>query len=390
MKSHYNYGHVLVAGLLLSSCYIPCNDTALSGAWEREIPGLHGSAIIQASDGGYLIVGSIRETGFPSSSIVLTKLDNSGAESWTTTLPNEGFSNFHQVFEAADQTVVVSGTSDRKAYAARVDSGGEILWSRTVEETGEHGGAPYLTALTDGTFALAAYNQGLERYNYPSHIVKLDLDGNVIWTRILNAVDDTRIVAMLPGPNGNITVFTDEFDYAANDKGAKLTPAGEEHFRITQLAAADGATVWDVIDDENLYRFNSVAPAENGGFLVYHWDQTRLYGPDGALVWEHEHVTNLTGYYSTIRPAAGGGYILGGYNLNRRLRMFNDCGNMFAAKLNSEGEIEWEREYGTDAMEYLEDIAPTDDGGFVLLAVRARNIDAWDKMALVTRVDGDE
>ncbi len=388
MKSHYNYSHVLVAGLLLSGCYIPCNDAALSGTWEREIPGLVGTAIVQASDGGYLVVGSVRGTGFLSRSIVLTKLDDSGAESWTTTFPNEGFSNFHQVFEAADQSAVVSGTSDRKTYAARVDSEGQILWSRTVEEVG--GAASNMTALTDGNFALASYNQGMETYNYPSHIVKLDLDGNVIWTRILNAVDDTRFVAMLPGPNGNITVFTDEFDYAANDKGAKLTPAGEEHFRIAQLAAADGATVWDVIDDENLYSFNSVAPAENGGFLVYNWDQLRLYAPDGTLVWEREIANNLAGYYSTIRPTTNGGYLLGGYNLNRRLRMFNDCGNMFAARLDEDGAVLWEREYGTDAMEYFTDLAPTDDGGFVLLAVRARNLDAWDKMALVTRVDGDE
>ncbi len=319
---------------------------------------------------------------------MLTKLDDSGAESWTTTLPNEGFSNFHQVFEAADQTVVVSGTSDRKAYAARVDSEGEILWARTVEETGEYGGAPYLTALTDGTFALAAYNQGLERYNYPSHIVKLDLDGNVVWTRILNAVDDTRIVAMLPGPNGNITVFTDEFDYAANDKGAKLTPAGKEHFRIAQLAAADGATVWEIVDPGSLGYF---APAGNGGFFTYTRDKSRLYGADGMLVSEHEHVTNLTGYYPTIRPTANGEYMLGGYKLtSSRPRLFNDCSNMLAAKLDAEGEVLWEREYGTDAMETLQDISPTSDGGFVMLGVRARNLYARDESAIITRVDGDE
>lgn len=386
MNLHGKCSHMLISSLLFCGCYIPCNDAARSGAWEREIPGLSGTAIIQAADGGFLIAGSIRGTGFLARTIVLTKLNGSGDESWSTSLPNEGFSNFHQVFEATDQTAVVTGTSDRKSFAARVDSDGEILWSRTVEETG--GAAPYLTALTDETFALASYNQGLEKYNYPSHVVKLDLDGNVIWTRILNAVDDTRIVGMLPGPNGNITVFTDEFDYAANDKGAKLTPAGEGHFRIAQLAAADGATVWEIVDPGFL---GYLAPAGNGGFFASTRDKSRLYGADGMLVSEHEHVTHLTGYYPTIRPAATGGYMLGGYNLtSSRPRLFNDCSNMLAAKLDAEGEVLWEREYGTDAMEILQDISPTSDGGFVMLGIRARNLYARDESAIITRVELDE
>lgn len=388
MHAKYHPCHALIAGLLLSGCYIPCNDAARSGTWEREIPGLSGTTIIQSSDGGYLIAGSIRGTGFLSRSIVLTKLDDSGTESWTTTFPDKEFSFSNHVFEAADQTIILSGTADGKAYAARVDSDGEILWSRTVEESGEHVyQAPYLTALTDGNFALASYNQGPERYNYPSHIVKLDLDGDVIWTRILNAADDTRIVAMLPGPNGNINVFTDEFDYAANDKGTKLTPAGERHFRIAQLGAADGTTAWEILDSES---FGALAPADDGGFISYYRNEMRLYDADGVLVSERQHgVANFAGYYTKFRPAAGGGYILGGYNLNRRLRLFNDCGNMLAAKLDAEGEILWEREYGTDAMEYLQDIAPTSDGGFVLLGLRAKNLDSWRQSAIITRVEGD-
>jgi hypothetical protein len=83
--------------------------------------------------------------------------------------------------------------------------------------------------------------------------------------------------------------------------------------------------------------------------------------------------------------------MLGGYKLtSSRPRLFNDCSNMLAAKLDAEGEVLWEREYGTDAMETLQDISPTSDGGFVMLGVRARNLYARDESAIITRVDGDE
>ncbi|MDC8001421.1 T9SS type A sorting domain-containing protein [Aequorivita todarodis] len=112
--------------------------------------------------------------------------------------------------------------------------------------------------------------------------------------------------------------------------------------------------------------------SENKGNMDY-W-LVKLNGA-GQLEWERSY--GGSGYefgYSVINTSDGG-YLIGGQSESTDGDVSNNHGmnDAWAVKLNSVGDIQWEKSYGGSLNEYITGMIETTDGGFLFIAPTTSN-----------------
>ena len=222
-----------------------------------------------------------------------------------------------------------------------------------------------------------------------THVLKFDSNGDVVWYRRLDESDDVVPEGIIEGTDGGLILLTSEFLLEDYRQDEKLTYAGTHSIQVAQLAGDDGATTWNLIDTGNYWGVASIAAAEEGGFVLSTHDLLRRYDTAGTMISEYYVSTERDYFEFSSSETPDGGYLLGGYTFQTGRFLMNDCGNILLAKLNEDGTVEWEREYGGNSLEYLNDIATTPDGGYVVLATRGWKFGRLLGTTLVMRIDGD-
>jgi len=115
-------------------------------------------------------------------------------------------------------------------------------------------------------------------------------------------------------------------------------------------------------------RLSAVHPTADGGYIVAGTTESfgagfsdiwvlKLAG-DGAVEWQRSYGGSGHDYVSDIHPTADGGYIVAGYT-----ESFSPPG-AWVLKLAGDGAIEWQRSYGGYTRPSV--IEPTPDGGYVV------------------------
>jgi len=156
------------------------------------------SSAVQTSDGGFLVGGNQSSydyrTGQYTYSIVLLKLNADGTvqQGWELTNPSFGSVSLGGMVTTFDGGVLLVGTtvvgmngnvSDDDMLAVKLDSAGNVQWSRTYGRPGvlDEGGTAVVRA-PDGGFLLVG-NTHNSSSGFDAYAVKIDGAGNVRWSR---------------------------------------------------------------------------------------------------------------------------------------------------------------------------------------------------------------
>ena len=115
--------------------------------------------------------------------------------------------------------------------------------------------------------------------------------------------------------------------------------------------------------------FFGVAPTSDGGFIAT--GRTESFGAGSADVWvmkfDDTGSINWQKAYGTaavetgfsIAQTADGGYIVGAYT-------DSNAGDFLVLKLASDGSLEWQKTYGGSSSDIISSISQTTDGGFIV------------------------
>ncbi|OHB90345.1 MAG: hypothetical protein A3D89_04325 [Planctomycetes bacterium RIFCSPHIGHO2_02_FULL_52_58] len=105
---------------------------------------------------------------------------------------------------------------------------------------------------------------------------------------------------------------------------------------------------------------------------------------DGAVEWQKTYGGDNADEAHSIQQTSDGGYIVAGWTLS-----FDKRGVCWVLKLNSVGNVEWQKLYGGDGGERADSIQQTSDGGYVVAgktrSFGAGKVDFW---VLKLRPDG--
>lgn len=200
--------------------------------------------LIKTSDGGYLLTGETWSFGSWKSNFLVIKLDQNGNVVWSRVI---GISYYDDVptwvEETQDGGFIIVGRS--KIYvqpymhwdpvAIKLNSSGGVVWAKRYEIKvidQSYDVARCCKQTSDGGYVIAgSYEVGV--YNSRSFLLKIDANGNLIWGRRYNTINNgANCVDITPDGGyviggGLITDYTDAYILKTNSQGLILFPSGE-------------------------------------------------------------------------------------------------------------------------------------------------------------------
>ena len=231
--------------------------------------------IIETDDGDFIAAGR------SSDSFSAIRLNPEGDQLWFNTYA-QGIC--YAIIELKGGDFILTGNTDTEGYLVCINGNGEVLWEN---DYGLDEDRNYLFTMreTEGGVVVAGYLSDPNN-NTNIWIIKVDIEGNLMWENTLQSDNNQRCYAMVSAPGG----------------GFVLT--GQERLRNEQT------TILLKIDD------------------------------DGALLWSRSYNLGFPVQYGRgLEKTREGDYLIAGYIYSQDLVM------PFMLKTNSRGVIRWSRVY---------------------------------------------
>ena len=246
-------------------------DAAGNEEWFKTFNGVYGNveddqaySVLQTSDGGYIVVGREKSPG-SIDNIYILKTDSSGNQEWAKNLEQNGQDSYgDEIVEASDGGYVVAGSifngTDSDAYIMKINSSGDVEWINTYGNSGNGDSESFesIKNTLDGGYIAG----GRIEISWPGgdsqfYLVKTDVSGNQEWVKTYQSGDtsDQELIYHLNTTNdgGYITVGNTNKGYIYL---LKVDASGNE---VWSKSFGDGS------DDYNAYHVEQTSDA---GYII--------------------------------------------------------------------------------------------------------------------------
>lgn len=363
-------------GLLAAFLCLAALTPASSQGWQVSFGGNgedQGQALIQTVDHGYVLVGFSESFGPDNDlDVYIVRTDVDGRLVWSQTYDDGFVEHGYDVIETADNGILVVGDiynsaqdfpSDANVYLLRLDKRGQVLWSR------QFGGASFEQALAvcqapDGGFAILGRTKESSNGRDDILLIRVDDQGNEIWTRTYGGLGDDRGTSIVPLGSG--FAFT---GFASNSVG------GIGNDIVLYRVDAQGEVIWNEVfgTSGNEEAHDLVVTAGDslvlaGSINNYNDAFLAKYSPEGELSW-----TKSIGY-GTLGDEALSIIVLPDQSLVIAGRTETNAMNtdVLLAKLNKDGILIWIRALGDpNFLDTAEGLVATKAGGFAMVGYNA-------------------
>ena len=408
----------LLITLMGMTCFMSTNaqpaiewQNSLGGTLSDKIDhfGLISNAMIQTTDGGYIIAGNSYSndgdvSGHHGTSSTtdywVVKLDSLGSIEWQKSLGGTANDVAHGVDETSDGGYIIIGYSDSDdgdvsnhiggadtsdAWIVKLDANANIEWERsyggTEFDTGSHieevnGGYVFAgdSRSTDGDVTV---NKGL----YDVWLVKIDTVGNIIWQNTIGGSATERPDVIRPTSDGGyiLSASTGSHD---GDVSNNIHPPPLPDAWVVKLDGS-GTIQWEkTIGGSLIDNGGDVIQTNDGGYMMTGWSISidddiscnKSFSSDawvakldsaGNIEWNDCYGGTDTETGKSVRQTPDGGYLLGASARSDSLDVSSNHGkeDCWIVKIDSFGAIEWEQTYGGTEFEYITCAVLTDDGG---------------------------
>ncbi|MFP3593598.1 T9SS type A sorting domain-containing protein [Chryseobacterium sp. SIMBA_038] len=325
--------------------------------WQKSLGGTNSDrahTIIQTADGGYMISGASNSnngnvTGnHGSQDYWLAKLNSTGNLQWQKSLGGTGTDYGSSIVQTADGGYVVAGTSDSNngnvtgnhgltdGWVLKLNSdAGIIYWQKSF------GGTNYdvinqMIPTTDGGYIFAG-NSSSNNGDVPGNngyvdywIVKINSDGNVQWKKSLGGTGDDRATCIVQTSDGGYAVA----GYAENNNGDVTGNHGSKDYWILKLNTDGGVIYWKKSFGGTYQELpRSIVQTSDGGYIV----AGSASSNDGDVTGNH------------------------------------GSDDSWIVKLNSTGDLQWQKALGGTKVDDASSIIQTADGGYLAVGSTTSN-----------------
>jgi hypothetical protein len=230
--------------------------------WQKTIGGSNedkANSVISTADNGFVVAGSTKSSDFDlagianlgNTDLLVAKVDANGTTQWLKTYGGSGddaafaiITTIGSGFLLAGSTTsndhdITSAKGNTDMWALRLDANGDKLWSKVFGGTNIDI-ATAAAQTTEGGFAIAGYSNSLDGDVQGNHgssdcwIVKLDVNGNKLWTKSLGGSSDDQANAITALPDGGMILA----GYVNSNNGDVTGNHGDNDLWIVKL---DGA-----------------------------------------------------------------------------------------------------------------------------------------------------
>jgi hypothetical protein len=320
--------------------------------------------VIPVSNNHYLLCGALVPYG-----IYIMKVDSAGQILWSKQL-SYTFENAPSSFmKCSDGGIVVCGkiresNGNWDIFLLRTDSLGNLLWSRGYYGTHNYIGT-FARQTNDGGFILCGSMQD-GNTTVRQCLIKTNSNGSVQWS---GAYSDTASVTL--GEAEQVNELSDGYVLCGRQEyfGSTATNYDASLIRTDLLgnirwAKSYGFGEWD--------QFNRVIPSGDGGFMASGWTDTIPNGTlreillskldsSGTPVWTMTYGGSGDDLGFDFEQTSGGGYLLAGQSTSFSPGM----PDLYLIHTDNNGGLLWSKTYGSTGEDVLYACHETPDSGFI-------------------------
>ncbi len=365
----------LTADVTCTATFSPATIT-----WARTYGGTElqlARAIAVTSDGGFVVAGYTSSFGARWEDFWVLKLDAQGNVEWEKTYGAQNTEEAFAIQQTVDGGYIVAGYSESfspqgnpSVWILKLDAQGNVVWQKTYYASQSVGGAERAYAIqqtSDGGYIVAGHTNAVGRGS-DMWILKLDAGGNVEWEKAYGGPGAEAAYSVQQTSDGGYIVAgtTDSFG------------AGREDVWVLKLDA-QGNVVWQkTYGGPDFDKAQSIQQTSDGGYIVA--GGTYSFGAGGEdfwvlkldtsgnVEWQKTYGGPNSENANAIQQTADGGYIVAGETVS----FGNGPADFWVLKLDAAGNVEWQRTYGGTLYDSAYSIRQTPDGGYIV-AGRARS-----------------
>src|ERR1051325_3061392 len=198
-------GGYITVGRYTNSFYLLRSGSAGNLLWAKQYTGgtdMEGYSIVQAAGGGYVMAGYTNVIGAGGNDIYLVRTDSSGNTLWTRTYGgsgSEGLAGWGNISIHKIQSggYVIGGYTDSfgsgnfDVYIIRIDTSGNILWSKTFGGAGiDRGYGNSINTTFHNTIILAGFTSSFGAGSNDVYFLEVDLNENLLFSKTYGGPGD--------------------------------------------------------------------------------------------------------------------------------------------------------------------------------------------------------
>jgi len=256
-------------------------------------------ALIETSDGGYAIGGSFSldyEDPFADRDFWLVKTDSYGNMEWNRTYgkaAGEGYDYANALVEASDGGYLLAGNAglylvESKVWVIKTDEQGNMEWNQ-IYGGREQAGANSVVKSSDGGYALAGYLSG------DFWLIKIDESGNMEWNQTYSKLGGEEAYSLVETSDGGYAL-------AGYTRKGQLNTGVTEGLLVK--TDAGGNEVWSqTYGGTGLYFIQSLVETSDGAFAMAGYISHPYPDPAELLLIKTDKYGNIPEFPSwTIIP----------------------------------------------------------------------------------------
>jgi uncharacterized delta-60 repeat protein len=373
--------------------YVVKLDAAGNVMWTKTIGGSNDDfarSIIQSSDGGYVVAGETSSFGAGGRDIYVVKLDSAGNIVWTKTIGGSGHDYAWSIIQSSDGGYIVAGGTEsfgagyEDIYVVKLDSAGNVVWTKTIGGSSLDEARSIIQS-SDGGYVVAGWTWSFGAGSGDIYVVKLDAGGNVVWTKTIGGSGDDEAGSIIQSSDGGYVVagWTSSFGAGGYDfYVVKMDANGNVCFsqNITNYSVSSTVPSFSspsTVAISQSPMVESISPPVSYGGSV---SDVCALAPAPTFA---KTIGGSNGDYArSITQSSDGGYVVAGYTAS-----FGAGGvDFYVVKLDSSGNVQWTKTIGGSGADIAYSIIQSSDGGYVV-AGETYSFGAGDRDFYVVKLD---
>jgi len=358
--------------------------------------------VILASDGNYIIAGGSSSnngnvTGnHGSSDFWVVKMNPSGVVIWQKSLGGPGFDFAKDIKQTSDGGYILTGIASGNGgdvtgnhglwdvWVVKLNANGILQWQKSLGGSANDGGSS-VEQTSDGGYIVAAYSESSDgdvsdAIDYIDYwVVKLSASGTLQWEKSFGGseIDYATSIALTLDGGYIVSGFSD------STNGHVTGNHGAEDFWVVKITA-NGDLQWQsTYGGSSQDVGNNVLPTQDGGYIISGFTSSNngdvsgnngnsdfwlvKTNSTGAIEWQ-KTLGGSSSEFAYALQKVNNGYVVAGGSSSSNGDVTENKGSedFWVARVNSIGELQWQKSMGGNDDDEAHAINSTNDGGFVV------------------------